>query len=160
MGRLLELMDYIAANVAYRYCTAESDRDKEMNEINFIMVTAAIDSIEFYYPITLETDCSLAGYVSYVGKSSLEVHIDVLQTIDGQERLACSANFIMAARDKQTKKAYGLPPIQFANEKETFRIINELGHRRHEERRRENRKNLDVVPPTYEESVAVHKLGQ
>ena len=52
-GRLLELMDYIAANVAYRYCTPECDSDKEMDKIDFIMVTAAIDSIEFYYPITL-----------------------------------------------------------------------------------------------------------
>ena len=36
-------MDYIAANVAYRYCTPDSDKDLDMNEINFIVVTAAID---------------------------------------------------------------------------------------------------------------------
>ena len=83
VGRLLELMDYIAANVAYRYCTPDSDKDLDMNDIDFIVVTAAIDQIEFYYPISNEVDCSLSGYVSYVGKSSMEVHIDVLQKVEG-----------------------------------------------------------------------------
>lgn len=35
------------------------------------MVTAAVDEIEFYYPIQIDTDCLLSGYVSYVGKSSI-----------------------------------------------------------------------------------------
>ena len=95
-----------------------------------------------------------------MGKSSLEVHIDVLQVIDGQERLACSANFVMAARQKETKKAYHLPPLNFSEEKESFRIVNELGERRQLERKKETKKNIEVVPPTYEESVVVHKLTQ
>jgi hypothetical protein len=43
IGRMLELMDYIAANVAYRYCSPDSETDLDMNELNFITVTAAID---------------------------------------------------------------------------------------------------------------------
>lgn len=45
VGRMLELMDYIAANVAYRYCTPDDQKDLDMNELSFIVVTAAIDSI-------------------------------------------------------------------------------------------------------------------
>ena len=93
-------MDYIAANVAYRYCTPDSDKDLDMNDINFMVVTAAIDQIEFYYPISNQVDCLVSGYVSYVGKSSMEVHIDVLQKVEGANRLACSANFVMVARNK------------------------------------------------------------
>ena len=100
VGRLLELMDYIAANVAYRYCTPESDKDLTMDQIEFMVVTAAIDEIEFYYPISNKVDCLLSGYVSHVGNSSMEVHIDVLQQVAGEERLACSANFVMVARNK------------------------------------------------------------
>jgi len=70
-GRLLELMDYIAANVAYRYCTPDSEKDLDMNELDFIVVTAAIDQIEFYYPISSQIDCLLSGYVSSVGTSSM-----------------------------------------------------------------------------------------
>lgn len=136
VGRMLELMDYIAANVAYRYCTPESDKDLDMNAINFIVVTAAIDSIEFYYPISVEIDCCLSGYVSYVGKSSMEVHIDVLQKIDGQERLACSANFVMVARNKTTGKAYEVPPMLFQSENDKFRIIHELGNQRQNNRKK------------------------
>ena len=111
VGRLLELMDYIAANVAYRYCTPDSDKDLDMNDLDFIVVTAAIDQIEFYYPISNEVDCKLSGYVSYVGKSSMEVHIDVLQKVEGNDRLACSANFVMVARNKQTGKSYQVPKL-------------------------------------------------
>ena len=66
----------------------------------------------------------LSGYVSYVGKSSMEVHIDVLQKVDGADRLACSANFVMVARNKQTGKAHAVPKLALAKEKETFDIIN------------------------------------
>ena len=34
-------------------------------------VTAAIDSIDFYYPISIDVNCKLSGYVSFVGKSSM-----------------------------------------------------------------------------------------
>lgn len=71
IGRILELMDYIAANVAYRYCTSDCDKDKDMDELKFILVTAAIDEIEFYHPISANHDCLLAGYVSHVGRTSM-----------------------------------------------------------------------------------------
>jgi len=45
-------MDYIAANVAYRYCIAEDDdKTKEREELEFYCVTASIDQIEFYHPV-------------------------------------------------------------------------------------------------------------
>lgn len=94
-----------------------------MNELSFIIVTAAIDSIEFYYPISVDIDCTLSGYVSYVGKSSMEVHIDVLQKTGESERLACSANFVMVARSKLNGKAYEVPSMNYNGEKDTFRII-------------------------------------
>lgn len=72
-------MDYIAANVAYRYCIPASEKNKKRDELSFYAVTASIDQIEFYHPVKADVDCELAGYVSYVGKSSMEIQIDVLQ---------------------------------------------------------------------------------
>jgi acyl-CoA hydrolase len=113
-----------------------------MNELSFIIVTAAIDSIEFYYPISVDIDCTLSGYVSYVGRSSMEVHIDVLQKTGESEILACSANFVMVARNKQNGKAYGVPSMNYNGEKDTFRIIHELGYHRQVSRKRESAKAL------------------
>lgn len=135
VGRLLELMDYIAANVAYRYCTPNSQKVISMDELAFLIVTAAIDEIDFFYPVSVETDCTLAGYVTYVGKSSIEVHIDVLQIVEGEERIACTAKFVMVARDKITKKAFNVPPLQYSSERSTFRIVNELGFQRQKVRK-------------------------
>lgn len=50
-----------------------------------------------------------------------------MQKIDGNDRLACSANFVMVARSKKTGKAYEVPRLRFEEEKELFKIINELG---------------------------------
>ena len=72
-------MDYIAANVAYRYCSPSTQTCLPMDELSFITVTAAIDEIEYYHPISVDIDVTLSGHVSYVGKSSMEIGIDVVQ---------------------------------------------------------------------------------
>jgi hypothetical protein len=43
VGRILELMDYIAANVAYRYCSGPLSETFQVDQLPFIVVTAAID---------------------------------------------------------------------------------------------------------------------
>lgn len=79
VGRVLELMDYIAANVAYRYCSPKSSCAKTVQELPFIAVTAAVDEIDFFHPINANLDCIFSGYVTYVGSSSMEVQIAVTQ---------------------------------------------------------------------------------
>ena len=79
-------MDYIAANVAYRYCTPTTLSEATMDELDFIAVTAAIDEIDYYHPIKAELDCTFFGYVSYVGRSSMEIQIDVIQKQNNEER--------------------------------------------------------------------------
>jgi acyl-CoA hydrolase len=59
----------------------------------------------------------LSGYVSYVGRSSMEVHIDVLQKTEGEDRLACSANFVMVARNKATGQSHTVPKLCLDQEK-------------------------------------------
>lgn len=108
-------MDYIAANVAYRYCSASSLCNK-VEDLPFMAVTAAIDEIDFFHPIMADTNCAFSGYVSYVGTSSMEVQIAVTQEIQGKEKLSCSAKFVMAARDKKTGKSYKVPALELSNE--------------------------------------------
>lgn len=47
-------MDYIAANVAYRYCSSASDK---VVDLPFIAATAAIDEIDFFHPIEANINC-------------------------------------------------------------------------------------------------------
>ena len=65
-------MDYIAANVAYRYCSSgKDDPATMMDKLPFSTVTASIDEIDFFHPIDVTVDCSFSGYVSYVGRSTM-----------------------------------------------------------------------------------------
>ena len=116
-GRILALMDYIAANVAYRYCVPASDKNKRRDELEFYSVTASIDQIEFYHPIKSDFDCEFSGYVSYVGKSSMEIQIDVLQEVNSERRLNCAAKFVMVARNSKTNKSYQVPKLNIEGEK-------------------------------------------
>ena len=61
-------MDYIAGNVAYRYCQAVSE---EKGELDYYFVTAAVDKIDFFSSIKTSKECSFSGYVTYVGSSSI-----------------------------------------------------------------------------------------
>ena len=54
----------------------------------------------------------------------MEIQIDVMQKIQDHDRLACSAKFVMAARDKKTGKAYIVPNLDISGEPEHFRIKN------------------------------------
>ena len=81
-----------------------------------------------------------------------------MQNIQGNDRLACSAKFVMAARDKKTGKAYVVPELDISAEPEHFRIKTELGIKRQKLRKVEASKALIVSPPTYEESSKVHSL--
>lgn len=158
VGRILELMDYIASNVAYRYCSASSGYNEDVLKLPFITVTAAIDEIDFFHPILSQLNCSFEGYVTYVGRSSMEIQIVVKQQVEGTERLACSAKFVMVARDKLTNKAYSVPPLFIAEDDHSALIRAELGEKRQRIRKEEAAKALNISPPTYEESTAVHKL--
>lgn len=46
----------------------------------------------------------------------MEIQIDVMQKFQETDRLACSAKFVMAARDKKTGKAYQVPQLDISGE--------------------------------------------
>jgi acyl-coenzyme A thioesterase 9 len=135
VGRILELMDYIASNVAYRYCIPGVLSGKEFEDLPFFVVTAAIDEIDFFHPILADKNCSFCGYVTYVGVSSMEVQICVRQLVDSKERLTCTANFVMAARDKKSNKDYKVPVLVLTNEPQNLKIKNELAMKRQKMRK-------------------------
>lgn len=66
-GRILEMIDYIATRVAYKY----SYQDKDMNEATIMMVCG--DNVKVFKKANNELDITIQGYPTFVGKSSVEV---------------------------------------------------------------------------------------
>lgn len=95
IGRLLEIMDFMAGRVAYTHSYAT-----KMETRDITMVTAACDHFEFYpNELNLNKDLSVECYVTLTGNSSVETRIDV---INSSGRIYCSAFYVMVARDKVT----------------------------------------------------------
>ena len=86
------------------------------------------------------------------------MQIEVTQMIEGKERIACSAKFVMAARDKKTNKSYQVPPMNLEGEPENMKIKYQFGEKGQLLRKEEAKKNLKISPPTHEESTLIHNL--
>lgn len=69
IGRLLEVADYIAAQVGYFYCFSKSEDHQKPCRI----ATACVDNMSFYKPLSIEQDLRITGYPTFAGKSSIEV---------------------------------------------------------------------------------------
>ncbi|CAK72580.1 unnamed protein product (macronuclear) [Paramecium tetraurelia] len=148
IGRLLELMDYIASTVSYNYILPSSGAT---------MVTAMVDNINFFGKISADQDLEIQGYVTYVGNSSIEVYIDVMQ----EGVVNVSANFLMVARDgKDHSKAYKVPTMDLNGEsdKETAELRCYLGKHMQDKRKLQKDRSLDRKAPSQEEINELHKF--
>uniref|UniRef100_A0A803KTR9 HotDog ACOT-type domain-containing protein n=1 Tax=Chenopodium quinoa TaxID=63459 RepID=A0A803KTR9_CHEQI len=74
-----------------------------------LLVTASVDKILLKKPIRVDADLSLVGAVTWVGRSSMEMQLEVLQPPqDGSQMsnsVALVANFTFVARDSETGKS-------------------------------------------------------
>lgn len=101
-------MDSAAGIAAYRYAHGQVDLN-----VDFIMATACVDEIDIYEEMQIEKDLTVSTYVTFVGKTSLEVQVDVEQ----EGRLKASALFTMVARQKSNQtKSYPVPEINLIEE--------------------------------------------
>ena len=85
-GQLLEWIDELAGIVARRHSGHE-------------VVTASIDNMDFKAGAYLGDTVYIRGYLTYVGRTSMEVRIDsyVEDLKDGKRRMINSAFFVMVA---------------------------------------------------------------
>jgi hypothetical protein len=64
-GLLFEILDALAADIAYRHCGGGFGQQT--------IVTAAVDGVQASSNIDISNDLKIQGYISYVGRSSMEV---------------------------------------------------------------------------------------
>lgn len=119
-GQLLEWIDETAGIVAKRHA-----------ECN--VVTVAIDNMYFKAGATQEDTIYLRGYLTYVGRSSMEVRIDTYaEKLDGTRKMINRAYFVMVGTDENQK------PVQVPGlivEGVTQQIEWEMGMKRQELRK-------------------------
>eukprot|EP01121_Diplochlamys_sp_Union-15-3_P012948 TRINITY_DN3951_c0_g1_i2.p1 TRINITY_DN3951_c0_g1~~TRINITY_DN3951_c0_g1_i2.p1 ORF type:complete len:215 (+),score=32.07 TRINITY_DN3951_c0_g1_i2:197-841(+) len=119
------------------------------------IVTAGCDRINILQPLNINKDLCLKGQVSYVGKSSMEVSMEVSAMENNLRQNMIEATFTMVARDRFNKQVTvpGIEPVTEAEKKlyEKIKVRRELRIAR-------AKQNLSVQPPTPEERLVVHQL--
>ncbi|CAL5087328.1 unnamed protein product [Urochloa decumbens] len=104
IGKLLEDLDALAGTIAVKHCSDEDSTTRPL-----LVVTASVDKTELKKPIRVDADLKIAGAVTYVGRSSIDIQIEVTQVDqDGDNQsdpIALTANFTFVARDSKTGKS-------------------------------------------------------
>lgn len=87
-GSILAMIDLTASATAQKFC-------------GHIAVTASFDRVDFHEPIEVGNLVAMEGHVSFVGRTSMEITIDVYATnlVDGMTRHSNNARVTMVALD-------------------------------------------------------------
>ena len=123
-GAIVSWIDMVAAMAGQRHCGRE-------------VVTAQIDTLIFRHPVHIGDQIVLRAVVNYVGRSSLEVGVQVIREdpYSGQQILATTAHLTRVALDKDQKPT-AVPPLlpQTPDEKRRYEAARLRAQARKEER--------------------------
>ncbi|CAI9770701.1 unnamed protein product [Fraxinus pennsylvanica] len=143
IGKLLEDLDALAGTISVKHC---SDVDSATRPL--YLVTASVDKMVLKKPISVDIDLKIVGAVIWVGRSSIEIQLEVTQPpieiTDGSESVALTANFIYVARDYKTGKA--APVNRLSPETDREKMLYEASETRNKLRKRkfkEDRKEIE-----------------
>ena len=105
-GRVLHWIDLAAAIVAHRHCRKEA-------------VTVSMDGVSFLAPIRVGQMAAIAARMTYVGRTSMEIRVDVQSEdlMSGERRQTSTAYLTFVAVDKSGRPAT-VPPLLLETEDE------------------------------------------
>lgn len=133
IGKLLEDLDALAGTISVKHC---SDDDSTTRPL--LLVTASVDKMVLKKSISVDIDLKIAGAVIWVGRSSIEIQMEVTQltkgSTDTSKSVALMANFIFVARDSKTGKA--APVNRLSPETKQEKLLYEEAEARNELRKR------------------------
>ena len=120
-GALVALIDKLASITAFRHARHN-------------VVTASIDRLDFHEPVRLGDILTLRSWMNFVGRSSMEVEVDVTteDRLSGKCTRACSAFLTFVAIGENDRPA-AVPRLEFAAPEERARF--EAGTERAKARR-------------------------
>lgn len=122
-GRVLHHIDMAAAMAAIRHAGNPC-------------VTASFDSVDFLTPIHIGEVCILRAKVTWAGRTSIEVYVEVFaeNLLSGERRHTTTAFTTFVALDPATGKPAAVPPVLPETDEEKQRF--EAALRRRDERLR------------------------
>ncbi|KAL6338507.1 hypothetical protein AAG906_020608 [Vitis piasezkii] len=133
IGKLLEDLDALAGTISVKHC---SDDDTTTRPL--LLVTASVDRMVLKKPISVNLDLEISGAVIWVGRSSIEVQLEVTQSTNESsntsDSVALTADFIFVARDYKTNKA--APVNRLSPETEQEKLLFEEAEARNNLRKR------------------------
>lgn len=117
MGKLVEDLDALAGTVSYKHCCSDDGSTRPI-----LLVTASVDRLVLNRPINVDSDLKIVGAVTWVGRSSMEIQLEVIQPAQDassqSESVALVANFTFVARDPKTGKSAPVNQISPETEQE------------------------------------------
>ena len=171
MGKVLEDLDMLAGTTAWAHAfhhhmRREKKRKQQqehqtsaggeglLGEPQVGLVTASMDRIRSYQPLSIEEDLQLRAAVTWTGRSSLEV----MCTVKSGPRVALHACFVMVARSLLSDTPFLVPPLLAVTAEQKAQL--QAAERRAARRLQERRSSQTTVPPTDEESLhALHLMA-
>ncbi|KAJ9582563.1 hypothetical protein L9F63_003121, partial [Diploptera punctata] len=156
IGKLLEDLDEFAVAVSYKYLHTPKRRLEDNSP--YIIVTALVDKISLnthFVPKYLE-NIYISGYVSWVGKTSLEITAMLEQENDGKMEIITAALFLMAARNATNTGSAFVNPLCAQNEEEEMSI--RCGEERKKKRMYHSENSTLRKLPNDEEMNLIHGL--
>ncbi|GJU49544.1 acyl-coenzyme A thioesterase 9, mitochondrial [Tanacetum coccineum] len=132
IGKLLEDLDALAGTISVKHCSDDDSMTRPL-----LLVTASVDKMVLKKTISVDGDLKMAGAVIWVGRSSIEVQLEVTQlpsdSTGTSETVVLSANFIFVARDSKTGKA--APVNRLLPETDTEKLLFEEADERNKLRK-------------------------
>ncbi|XVF21242.1 hypothetical protein REPUB_Repub12eG0073300 [Reevesia pubescens] len=142
IGKLLEDLDALAGTISVKHC---SDDDSTTRPL--LLVTASVDKIVLKKPISVDIDLKIVGSVIWVGRSSIEIQLEVIQSTkedsDVADSGALTANFIFVARDSKTGKAAPVNRLSPETEHEKFLFEEAEARSKLRKKKRVDRRELE-----------------
>ncbi|GFO48808.1 acyl-CoA thioesterase 9, mitochondrial [Plakobranchus ocellatus] len=156
-GRLLEDFDTLAGYICYQH-----NMNPELGENQkspYAFVTVLVDRIEqalSQATISSKKDIYMYGNVTWVGSSSMECTMYMLQDFNGTVQEFLTAKYLFAARNPLTNGAGFVNPLdpQTPEEKAAF----QLGEENKVKRQLEGSKSLLKAAPSEDERLIIHDL--
>ncbi|XP_073920447.1 acyl-coenzyme A thioesterase 9, mitochondrial isoform X2 [Castor canadensis] len=106
-GRILEDLDSLGVLICYMHTQNHSSKMSPLS-----IVTALVDKIDMCkQSISPEQDIKFSGHVSWVGKTSMEVKMQMFQLHNDEFCPVLDATFVMVARDSENKGPAFVNPL-------------------------------------------------
>ncbi|XP_008987326.1 acyl-coenzyme A thioesterase 9, mitochondrial isoform X2 [Callithrix jacchus] len=151
-GRILEDLDSLGVLICYMHNKIHSAKMSPLS-----IVTALVDKIDMCKKsLSPEQDIKFSGHVSWVGKTSMEVKMQMFQLHDDEFCPVLDATFVMVARDSENKgPAFVNPLIPESPEEEELFRQGELNKGR---RIAFSSTSLLKMAPSAEERTTIHEM--